>query len=276
MSKVSFIREKSLERKGCDYKEVEWYVYSDEEQTAVRKARQSRTRASPPKIKRLNDERSRKYFRWMLNNNFGAGDYHITLTFAREPAKEEGRKEFSNFIRRVRRLYDKAGVEFRYMYVCEGRRSGARLHYHLICNSGVSRDDIEARWKLGIVNSDRLQPDINEGLCALSQYLTKSKASAEKYERSWNCSSNLKRPDEVVDDNRITKKKMRKMQEATRNDEVKRAAERMYIGWRVIDYQVGENPVTGRPYARFKLKRKDRYKRRISLYNAIKKKGQSP
>ncbi|MCH5195916.1 MAG: hypothetical protein J1F28_04340 [Oscillospiraceae bacterium] len=273
MNKHTFIREKSLERYGCSYKEVEWFEYSEEEQQAVRQTRRTRTRASPPKIKRLNDERSRKYFRWLLHNNFGKGDYHVTLTFKHEPTKEQGQKEFSNFIRRVRRLYDKANIEFKYLYVCEGRRSGSRLHYHLICNSGVLRDDIESKWKLGLANTDRLQPDANDGLYALSRYLVKSKASAEKYERSWNCSANLKRPDEVTDDNSVSRKRMHKAQDAKRNDEVKRTIERIYIGWSVIDYDIGANPVTGRPYARFKLMRKRKYKRYLSLYKAIKRKG---
>lgn len=274
--KHTFIREKSLERYNCTYKDVEWFEYSEEEQQAVRQARRTKSRASPPKIKRLNDERSRKYFQWLLHNNFGKGDYHVTLTFAREPTKDQAKKEFANYIKRLRRLYDKAGIEFRYLYVSEGRRSGARLHFHLICNGGVLRDEIESRWKLGIANTDKLQPDAADGLYALSRYLTKSKAMAEKYERAWNCSSNLKRPDEVVDDNSISRKKMRKMQDARRNDDVKRTVERIYIGWRVIDYDIGENPVTGRMYARFKLIRKERFNRRLSLYKAIKRKGKSP
>ncbi len=273
MNKHTFIREKSLERYNCKYKEVEWYEYSEEEQQAVRQARQTRARASPPKIKKLNDERSRKYFRWLLQNNFCANDYHVTLTFQREPAKEQAKKEFVNYIKRLRRLYDKAGVEFKYIYVCEGKKSGARLHYHIVMSGGVPRDDIEKKWTSGFANADRLQIDKQDGLSALSRYLTKSKAYADKNERAWNCSANLKRPDEVTDDNSVSRKRMRKVQDAKRNDEVKRVIERIYIGWRVIDYDVGINPVTGRDYARFKLLRKPNYKRFMSLYKAIKKKG---
>lgn len=270
----TFIREKSLQRYGCKYKEVEWFEYSEEEQQAVRQARRTKARASPPKIKRLNDERSRKYFQWLLHNNFGKGDFHITLTFAVEPTAEQAKKEFTNFIKRVRRLYDKKGIEFRYLYVSEGRRSGARLHYHIVCNGGVLRDEIESRWKLGMANTDRLQPDANDGLYALSRYLTKSKAMAEKYERSWNCSANLKRPDEVVDDNSVSRKKMRKMQDARRNDEVKQTVEKVFPGWNVLDCDIGENTVTGRLYARFKLLRAE--KPSLSRGCATRKKGKSP
>ena len=259
--KHTFVREKSLERYNCIYKEVDWYEYSEEEQQAVRQTRKIKTRASPPKIKKLNDERSRKYFRWLLQNNFSSSDYHITLTFKREPTKEQAQREFSNYIKRIRRLYDKAGKELKYIYVCEGRKSGVRLHYHIVISGGVPRDDIERKWTSGFANADRLQID----------KLAKSKKYADKNERAWICSANIKRPNEVIDDNSVSRKRMRKVQEAKRNDEVKRVIERIYVGWRVIDYDVGINPVTGREYARFKLMRKQNYKRYISLYKAIKK-----
>lgn len=277
--KHTFIREKSLERYNCTYKDVEWFEYSEEEQQAVRQARRTKSRASPPKIKRLNDERSRKYFQWLFHNNFQKGDYYITLSFAREPPKEQAKKEFKNFIRRVRRIYEKSGVKFKYMYICEGGTGKQRTHFHFICNKLDTIDKrvlVERCWQLGYTNSRELQQYSDDGLIPLSKYLMKSKGDAEKYERAWNCSTNLKRPDEVIDDNSISRKKMRKMQDARRNDDVKRTVERIYIGWRVIDYDVGENPVTGRMYARFKLIRKERFNRRLSLYKAIKRKGKSP
>ncbi len=108
-------------------------------------------------------------------------------------------------------------------------------------------------------------------MSALARYLTKSKAYNDKFQRAWNCSANLKRPNDVTDDNSVSRKRMRKVQEAKRNDEVKRVIERIYVGWCVIDYDVGVNPVTGRGYSRFKLLRKQNYRRYISLYKAIRK-----
>lgn len=61
----------------------------------------------------------------------------------------------------------------------------------------------------------------------------------------------------MTDDNKVTKIRMRKLLEAARNDELNEFVERMYKGWRLIEYDVGENPVTGRPYARLGLLRKE-------------------
>lgn len=286
MRKHTFIREKSLSRHNCRYKEVDWFEYSEEEQQAVRRPRRTRSRASPPKIKRLNDEYSRRYFEWLLQNNFGVGDYHTTLTFAKLPTKKEAKREFDNYIRRLRRLYKKKNVPLDYMYVVEGKPEGSkdepRLHYHIVLrgdnqNKAVNdamRREIEEQWKLGRANCDRLQPDPSEGLSAISRYLPKKKASAEKYERVWNCSQGLKRPDEITDDNAVSRKRMRKLQDAARNDEVKRYLERIYIGWLVLSAEVGTNEVTGRPYAHIRMIRRKRYGHYIKLYRAVK--GKSP
>lgn len=268
--KHTFVREKSLQRNGCRYKEVDWYEYSEEEQNAVRQSRRTRIHSTMPKIKQLNDKRSRQYFRWLLENNFGMGDYHVTLTFAKEPSRMGGKKAYANYIRRLRRLYQKSGVELKYIAVLEGRRSGARLHYHMVLSGGIPREQIEEAWGLGMANTDRLQPEKTDGLGRLAAYLTKSIELAEKYERSWNCSTNLKRPDEVTDDNSVSHKRMRKVQDAVRNDEVKTIVERLYSGWELADYEIGCNPVTGRQYCRFKLFRKD------NTRNWLYKKGQIP
>lgn len=267
MKKHTFIREKTLSRYACCYKKVDWIEYSNEEQQAVRKTRRTKTRASPPKIKNLNDSYSRQYFEWLLNNNFHNRDYHVTLTFSNAPTdKKETKREFDNYIKRVRRLYMKNGVVFKYLYVTGHATKSGRLHYHIVMSGGVPRDDIENLWHLGYANADRLRTGYVSSdqmqppeprLFALSNYLTRSQGRAEKYERTWNCSQNLKRPDKIIDDNRITKRQMRKLQEAKRNNEAKSYLERIYKGWRVIDCDIGYNPVTGRPYAHIKLIRND-------------------
>lgn len=254
--KRTFIREKSLSRHNCRCKKVDLFEYSEEEKQAVRNSRQTKTRASPPKIKKLNNEHSRNFFRWLLFNNFGKDDYHLTLTFEEELSGEQARRELTNFIQRLRRYYKKQGVPFKYMYVTEDKRSGSRLHYHVVLSGGVSRDEIENRWHCGWANVDRLKPDKKDGLFGLGKYLTKSKKYCDKFERSWNCSTNLKRPDVVTDDNRISKKRMRKLLDAKRNDEVKTEVEKLYKGWMLIDSDIGNNPVTGRPYARLWLIRR--------------------
>ena len=133
----NFIREKAFDARNSRYKEVELFEYSEEEQEAVRQKRKTRSRASPPKIKSLNDKNSRKHFRWLLFNNFVEGDYLVSLTFDNEHIQmsiSERKREFANYIKCLRRLYIKNGLELRYLYVIEGVNDEARFHYHLVVN----------------------------------------------------------------------------------------------------------------------------------------------
>ncbi len=274
----NFIREKSFSRHNCKYKEVDWFEYSEEEKEAVKKPRQTKTRTSLPKVKDLNDEYSRKYFRWLFHNNFSRGDYTITLTFEKATNRKQAQRDFVNYIKRLKRLYIRLGLELRYLYVYEGRSKGTRPHYHVVLNSGtgLNRDDIEQLWGRGTTQTKLLQPDDKEFCEALCEYLSKEMKHAAKFERSWNCSTNLLRPDIVTDDNRISKKKMRKMQDAARNDEVKKYVERLYIGWVLVSYYIGTNEKTGRSFARFRLVRKKKYGRFVKLYKRLCRKGKSP
>lgn len=261
--KETFIREKSLTARKCKYKEIDWFEYSEEEQEAVRRTRRTKARAAPPKIKKMNNEYSRKYFRWLLFNNFDKGDFHLTLTFEEHFSTENAKKEVNNYIRRLKRLYAKHSLKLKYLLVKEDERSGARMHWHMVLNSGnvIDRDDIEKLWRLGYANADRLRPDAKDGLYGLSRYLTKSMKYAEKHERSWIASQNLLRPEKnpslITDDYKITKKRMRDLQEAARNDEVKSFVESIYKGFELISHRIGKNEVTGRPFARLCLRRKE-------------------
>lgn len=263
-AKRSFIREKAFDARACRYKEVELYEYSEEEQEAVRRRRKTRTRASPPKIKNLNDSNSRKHFRWLLFNNFTEGDYFVTLTFDNDYLSKgivDCKREFANYIRRLKRLYVKKGFSLRQIYVTEGTRDGSRFHYHLIVNSEngkVTRDEVEQLWKCARrTNSKRLQFDEDGTFTSLANYLMKSQDAKKKWERSWNCSHNLKRPDITIDDNKISRRTMRKIQDAARNDEVRAIMSRVYPKFKLIDYEIGQNPVTGRDYARFRMIRRE-------------------
>lgn len=256
----NFIREKAFDARNSRYKEVELFEYSEEEQEAVRQKRKTRTRASPPKIKSLNDKNSRKHFRWLLFNNFVEGDYLVSLTFDNEYIQKsisERKREFTNYIKCLRRLYVKNGLELRYLYVIEGVNDEARFHYHLVINSGngkVTRDEVERLWKCGEhTNSKRLQLDSDGTFTSLAVYLMKSKDTKKKWERSWNGSHNLKRPEITTDDNKVSRKTMRKIQDAARNDEVRVIMSKVYPKFKVIDYEIGQNPVTGRDYARFRM-----------------------
>lgn len=145
------------------------------------------------------------------------------------------------------------------MTVQEYGEIGGRLHYHLIVNSGgkILRTDIIDIWgKNGNCYIENLN-FTNDGIFALCHYLEKQQKQCPKNKCSWSCSKNLMRPEATIDDTAISRKTMRRLQDAARNDELVKCIEQIYKGWRVVgDPVVDTNEVTGRLYASFRLKRK--------------------
>lgn len=255
--KMRFVRVKKYPcRNG--YMEVDLYHINDI--NAHKLPRAKREKISLPKQKNLNTENSRRAMRLVFNNNFKAGDYHITLTYGTDnlPANiKDARKYFTDFIKKLRKLYRRNGKELFYLYVIEEGAQNGRIHIHIIVNNaGISRDDIESLWSGGRANADRLQPDPDGSFNALANYLMKSAANAEKHARKWNCSRNLRRPVKSISDKAVSAKQLRSLTEAKRNDELQKAVEKLYSGYRLIKAFVSVNEVTGLPYAKLRLMKK--------------------
>ena len=249
---MKFTREKLFSVKSGKYIEPCLHVYSDEQEKVSRLKRAKKSKATEPKIKKLNDEYSRQYVRLLLNGNFGAGDYQMFLSYDEEPDRKTAKKHFKNYVRQLRNLYRKCGIEFKWLGLIEQGVISGRLHHHLVIPGGVDRNRIEELWGHGIANCERLQKNKSgKWLNDFAQYLMKSKANAEKSERVWSCSRNLSRPEvRVCDNDRINRRRLKALLEAKRNDELAKAAENIYKGYRLIDARVEVNIVTGLPFAK--------------------------
>lgn len=210
-----------------------------------------------PKQKNLNDENSRRAMRLVFHENFSAGDYCISPTYSPEYLPEndkEAQKVLNAYIRKLRALYRQYGQELKYLYVTEKGTKNGRVHHHIIVNNvGISRDVLENLWGYGYVNSKCLQPDPDGSFNNLADYLMKSAENAEKHARKWNCSRNLRRPVERISDKAVSVKQLRSLTEAKRNDELQKAVERLYKGYRLIKAFVSVNEVTGLPYVKLRM-----------------------
>lgn len=147
----------------------------------------------------INERNARMKLRRMTNANFEDGkDSLVHLTFDNEHKPESRRackRLMDNFLRRLKRAWDKAGMEreLRYLYVIEGN-DGKRLHVHLLMTGGMSYVEIKTLWGMAeIVNVDRLQAG-KKGYEALSVYLTKQ-GKLDDGEHRWYGSRNLVKPD---------------------------------------------------------------------------------
>lgn len=85
-----------------------------------KKARRSERKAeTEEKQKRINENNAADKLRWLLNSNFGKGDYHVVLTYRREnkPQPEESPQILAAYIRKLRQEYRKKGKELKYIAV---------------------------------------------------------------------------------------------------------------------------------------------------------------
>lgn len=132
----------------------------------------------------------------ILNANFGEGDHHLVLDYKVEDRPETTDDALSDrnaFMRRLRRVYKKAGIVLKYVICTEHGRKGA-LHHHLVINNGLAPEVIQKLWKKGRVHFNLL--DDSGEYSKLASYLLKNRKYWKESGggRQWTRSRNLIRP----------------------------------------------------------------------------------
>ena len=159
--------------------------------------RQSSGEATSEAQKKINQRRAGIKLRRLMNNNFRDGDYLIRLDFheVHPETSEEMQTLTSNFIRRLKREYQKTGIELKYIYVKELGSRGGR-HIHLLVNQN-SPDLIRRCWGYGGIHID---PLISNGQYRkIAEYFIKYASKTEETEgkligKRWYASRNLVPP----------------------------------------------------------------------------------
>lgn len=147
--------------------------------------------------KKINQRRAGINLRRLMNNNFKDGDFLIRLDFheVHPGTSEEMQTYTSNFIRRLKREYQKTGTDLKYIYVKELGKRGGR-HIHLLVNQN-SPDLIRKCWSYGGIHID---PLISNGQYRkIAEYFIKYAAKTEETEgrligKRWYASRNLVPP----------------------------------------------------------------------------------
>lgn len=208
---------------------------------AKTEAEQERHRKAQAKLNKRNAEA--KITR-LLDENFHRHDLCVTLKYhdGKNPEDEkQALRDVQNYIRRIKTLRNKRGLEpIRYVYVIEetnGAR-GRRFHAHVVMSGdGITMDEAERKWTdhvAGHTNMGKVMPGEDErkpNLASLAHYLlddTKAERTMARdgknpqrraMKRMWNCSKNLRDPDEYATtaDKKISVRKVQKIAE-TMND----------------------------------------------------------
>ena len=202
---------------------------------------------------RLNQRNAERKLQRILRLNFTEKDLSATLTYrpdAEPEDAEQAQRDVQNCIKRIKRLYRRAGITLKYVYATECGKNG-HWHHHIVLTGGVDRDEIERTWGMGYVNSKRLQPE-EDGLAGLSRYVVKER----RFYKRWSGSRNLTKPEPIQHDGRLI---MADVEEAARAIEENRAREwfeARWPGYELVEASCDRNNINRGVYIRFEMRRR--------------------
>ena len=170
--------------------------------------RGKKIKATPEQIKKQNQLNREKYVRRLIKGNFFPDDLWVTLKYPRGKRKPvwEVKKDFKNFIERLRYRYEKRGRPLKYIYRMEvGKRGGIHIHIIIPRIRGEDTDIlVQEAWKCGRANYESIYE--YGGYEKLAEYIVKQPDEEveeqlsffSKEERKdfikYSCSRNLVRP----------------------------------------------------------------------------------
>lgn len=214
-----------------------------------------------PEQQIVNDRRTFKYLRMVMQGNFGKDDYYMTLTFkmAEIPMPEnveDAKRHLGNFLDKVRRRYKKKEIDCKYIWVMEYELDGdsdylTKVHFHVVMNRGISRETIEDCWSigrgkakktLGLINTKRIRVNHDTKLEDLAEYFAKGPRT-KKGKKMWNSSRNLERPYKTTNDHKFSQRQLEKM--AQSNDEGRPIIEKKYPDYMITSIQYRFNDYRG-------------------------------
>lgn len=131
--------------------------------------RGARRAVTPEAVEKNNQRLAIKKVWLLLGANFDGACSHMTLTYGGDaPTKEEAKKEFNRFMRRLRREFRKEGAELKALYATEYENH--RIHHHIVLNT-CDIEMVDRIWGKGFVHITRLEDsgDYHD----LAEYLVK-------------------------------------------------------------------------------------------------------
>lgn len=150
--------------------------------------------------RKLNNRNAVNHLCRILNANFKPEDFFLTLDLATVPLLEDGepdenaiKKLIAKYTRRLHAIYQKAGKDFRYVWVIEKEtpEKPVRPHVHMIVPAACS-DDIMDAWTFGGCAIRRLYA--NDDYRGIANYLSKDPTRGVGHKKRWGGSKNLVQP----------------------------------------------------------------------------------
>ncbi len=127
---------------------------------------------TPLAMERYNTKLKGRSLTHLLNTNFRPGDIFMTLHYSRDkrPTPTDAKKQLTAFLRRLRAVYRRYGLELKYIKVTAFGSKGG-IHHHIVINSGVPYEEITRLWDYS-ARTPEYRPLYSDGeYSALAVYL---------------------------------------------------------------------------------------------------------
>lgn len=203
------------------------------------------------KSKKVANQRAKeRRMKRLLLMNFKPGDWHIVLHYRDKtlpPDFKTGKANINKFLRRIKRIYKKAGHPFKYIVVTEAGSRTQALHHHIIIEDIITPElnttqIIKELWtkEYGVVHFNAMYEDGH--FKELAEYLVKQETKDKHEQNSYSRSRNLLSPE--VKKELVHKKTWDRSPQAGK-------------GYEVIKESVENivNPISGYPYQRYTMKK---------------------
>lgn len=216
----------------------------------VRKAKANKSRKAQEKLNHWN--RQKKITRW-ANQNFGVEDYWGTVTYDDKhcpSSQEHARRDMVNYLRRVKRVYKKLGIEFKYLYTT-AFVEGQRPHHHFFISGGADRTLLEQMWQGGAIREVRRIQKQNNGVTGIAMYISRAAHGTMR----WSKSQNLKPPKESIADNKISRRRASKLAEC--ENSAHEIFEKLYTGYQFRSIKPKHSKYVSGVYMYVEMWRKD-------------------
>lgn len=239
----------------------------------VSKSRKAKYKPSSETQKKLNQKNVARRLTWLIQENFGTNDYYVGLNFPSsfDVNLAQADKLLKNWLRRVKRNFQKSGFDFKYITTTEIGDNRHRPHHHVICSGELGAKLLRQEWDKQF-EAYKLKPTTSfshakhlqftrTGLAGIAFYTCKDPSLAY---RSYNCSKNLRRPEAQKRDGRVSAKRLQELRTDYLNAE---EFEKLYPGYEFVDadpfwdmYSIDGNGEVERfefPYITIRMFRKD-------------------
>lgn len=205
--------------------------------------RKKKEKPTEEAVRKYNERQRADRVQMLIAANFSPGDYWTTLTYRREErpeSEEEANSNMQRFIRRLRSKLRKCGIELKYIYTTEiGSRGG--VHHHILLQR--IPEVTELTRELWIYGHEDFKPLYEENAYRqLAEYIVKKESKERVAGTTYHPSRNLTKP----------KERREKLNSKFWSPEPKPRK-----GYYIIKESIlnGKNPITGRPYQRYIMKR---------------------